>query len=150
VGNNEKGAADEAAPTLLVVDDNPDITSSVSRLMGMYGVQVRTAHSSGEALRVAFSHPPDVILLDLELGSVSGYEVALALRAQPQLANTKIIAYSGVNPEEHRDKLKQGGFAGFVGKGGDVDGLLQVLAQALGVGRLSKIRRGPRADVGSP
>ena len=70
---------------VLVVDDNEDSAETMATLVGMWGHDVRTAHDAASALQAAAEHRPDVVLLDIGLPHVSGYEVAAQLRALPGL-----------------------------------------------------------------
>src|SRR5439155_229746 len=77
---------------VLVVDDNLDTAESSSLLLEIEGHDVRVAHTGPEAIEIARSFAPDVILLDIGLPGMDGYAVARVLRAAPDLAHCRIIA----------------------------------------------------------
>jgi two-component system CheB/CheR fusion protein len=79
----------------LVVDDLVDAALTMTRLLRLMECDARAAHAGDEALRIAAQFAPDVVLLDLGLPGIDGYEVARRLRALPATARTHIIALSG-------------------------------------------------------
>jgi PAS domain S-box-containing protein len=104
-------AAAETAPSrILVVDDNEDSAESMATLVGMWGHDVRTANDAAGALRAAAEHRPEVVLLDIGMPQVSGYEVAQQLRAMPGFERTVLIAMTGYGQEEDRRRTKEAGF----------------------------------------
>jgi CheY-like chemotaxis protein len=80
---------------VLVVEDNEDCLMTMVELLHLRGVDVRSASNGGEALTVAQVFRPDVVLLDIALPVMDGYEVARALRADPRTSAALIIAVSG-------------------------------------------------------
>src|SRR5689334_2174310 len=80
---------------VLVVDDNIDITESLVELLSLLGHDVRSANSGPAALAIALAFCPDLVLLDLGMPDMDGYEVAGKLREQPGGAAIKIVAVSG-------------------------------------------------------
>jgi two-component system CheB/CheR fusion protein len=96
---------------VLVVDDNHDSAETMSTLVGMWGHDVRVAHDAAAALQAAAAHRPQVVLLDLGLPVVSGYEVAEQLRALPGLEGAVLIAMTGYGQEEDRRRTRDAGFA---------------------------------------
>ena len=87
---------------VLVVDDNPDILETSCELLFMEGFEVRGVSSGCEALEKAPAFGPHVILLDVGLPGLSGYDVARRLRAMPQFTKTMLIAVTGYDtPEAH-------------------------------------------------
>src|SRR6185369_16195020 len=76
-------ACGEQAMKVLVVDDNHDAATSLSMLVDMLGHEVRTAYDGVEALDMASQFVPDVVLLDLGMPRMDGYEACRRLRAQP-------------------------------------------------------------------
>ncbi len=77
---------------LLVVDDHPDTIEILSVLLQMLGHETRSAMRGREALRTAFEFKPDLILLDIGLPDLNGYEVVRALRADARTAGCFIVA----------------------------------------------------------
>jgi DNA-binding NarL/FixJ family response regulator len=96
------GAASQRALRVMVVDDHPMWRDSVSRDLGEAGFDVVAAIGEGaQAVRIAASVRPDVVVLDLQLPDVSGVEVTRGLQASYQPARVLILSASG----EHRDVL---------------------------------------------
>jgi two-component system, chemotaxis family, CheB/CheR fusion protein len=95
---------------VLVVDDNPDIRESTAMMLSLIGHETRVAESGEEALQLAVKFQPTVILLDIGLPDLSGYEVVRRLRETGEFAATRIIAISGYDTPEARDRAAEAGF----------------------------------------
>jgi CheY-like chemotaxis protein len=95
---------------VLVVDDNPDAATSLSMLVELLGYEVRTAFDGAEALDVAGEFYPDVVLLDLGMPRMDGYEACRRLRAQPWGAGISVVAVTGWGREDDRRKTQSAGF----------------------------------------
>ncbi len=94
---------------VLVVDDDPDAVDSTATLVALAGFDARTATSGEEALRVAEEYPPDVVLLDLMMPGMDGYELAGHLRERFAFRRPFLVAVSGcVTPDEHRRSATAG------------------------------------------
>jgi CheY-like chemotaxis protein len=98
------------ARRILLVDDNVDFASSMSVLLQSLGHDVRVAHDAAQALLVARELRPELGFLDLGLPDISGYELAGALRAQPETAATVLVAVSGWGQPRDRERSQQAGF----------------------------------------
>ncbi len=95
---------------VLIVDDNKDSAEVLGILVGVWGHDVAMAHDGVTALEVAARHSPEVVLLDLGLPRLNGYEVARRIREDPALCGALLIAVSGYGkPEDHR-RTKEVGF----------------------------------------
>ncbi|HWI15450.1 MAG TPA: ATP-binding protein [Burkholderiales bacterium] len=99
-------APEQAAPrrNILVVEDNPDAAESLSLLLRLHGHQVRTAGDGPAALDMTGEFHPDVLLIDIGLPGMDGYELARRLRRKTTLQGATFIAISGYS--EARDKLR--------------------------------------------
>ena len=95
---------------ILVVDDNRDAAESMAVLLRMEGHLVDIAYDGPAALEAVRSMRPDVVLLDLGLPGIDGFELAERLRAMPDGARTLLIAISGYGQDEHREKSRRAGF----------------------------------------
>jgi CheY-like chemotaxis protein len=95
---------------ILVVDDSPDIRESTAMMLSLEGYETQVAASGEEALLMAVSFRPTVILLDIGLPDLSGYEVVRRLRESDDFAVTRIIAISGYDTPEARDRATEAGF----------------------------------------
>jgi signal transduction histidine kinase len=95
---------------ILVVDDNIDAAESLAIMLTYSGHDVRVAHGGREALRTAHEFSPDVMILDLGMPEMDGYAVARAVRSDPPLASTRLIALSGYGQSEDRRRTAEAGF----------------------------------------
>ncbi len=117
---------------VLVVDDNRDAADSLALLLRLLGDEVRTAHDGPGALAAATAFAPEVVLLDLGLPGLDGYEVARRLRQQPQFARALVVAISGWGQDEDRRQSCAAGFDAHLVKPVDLDVLQRLLAEAAG------------------
>ncbi|WP_437949613.1 response regulator [Sorangium sp. So ce296] len=95
---------------ILVVEDNPDVAESLVMLLQALGHEVAMARSGPEALEAAPAFLPDVVLLDIGLPGMDGYEVARQLRRQPELERALLVALSGYGQDEDRRRSRAAGF----------------------------------------
>jgi signal transduction histidine kinase/ActR/RegA family two-component response regulator len=94
---------------VLVVDDNVDAAESLATILRLDGIQVMTASDGHEALRLAESTLPEVVILDIGLPGLDGYEVARRIRRQPWGAGMLLVALSGWGqPEDKRRSAEAG------------------------------------------
>jgi PAS domain S-box-containing protein len=112
----------------LVVDDNADSTASLAMLLSMEGHQTCTARDGEEALAAAERFRPDVVLLDLGMPKLNGFDAARRLRERPGGKDIKLIALTGWGQEEDRRKSRDAGFDGHMVKPVDFDALMKLLA----------------------
>ncbi|BBA36666.1 signal transduction histidine kinase (STHK) with CheB and CheR activity [Methylocaldum marinum] len=127
-GESVEGAGLPAADQyILVVDDNVSSADSLSTLLQAYGYQVQVVYDGKLALERVQERVPDVVLLDIGMPQMDGYEVALRMRENPRLAATRLIAVSGYGQEEDRQRSRQAGFNHHLVKPVDIDVLLDLL-----------------------
>jgi CheY-like chemotaxis protein len=96
---------------VLVVDDNGDHAITLKLLLEHYGFDVAVAGDGEVGLAVARRWTPDVVLLDIGLPGIDGYEVARSLRADPQTARVKIVGMSAYDPGRQPEQERAAGFA---------------------------------------
>ena len=97
------GAAPRAPAThVLVVDDEPEIVGLVAYHLAKAGYRVSTAASGGEAVAIATAEQPDLVVLDLTLPGMSGFEVLERLRADERTAGTAVLMLTARGEEEDR------------------------------------------------
>jgi signal transduction histidine kinase len=113
---------------ILVVDDNPDILSSLSLVLREWGHVVHVAHDGPTALVEAVRYHPQLVLLDLGLPGMSGYQVAERLHQHPDSADAVVVAMTGYGRLDDRLRAKQAGFAGHLVKPVEHDTLARLLA----------------------
>jgi CheY-like chemotaxis protein len=116
------------ASRILVVDDLQASAETLTTLLEMEGFEVRMAHDGQEALAMAREFRPDVVLLDIGLPGMNGFEVAHGLRAQPESRDALLIALTGYGEAESRTRSAQAGFDFHMVKPADVNLLLTMLA----------------------
>jgi CheY-like chemotaxis protein len=112
---------------ILVVDDRPVALSATSRLLELEGHTVRSASTGHAAIRVAREFAPDLVLLDISLPDISGYEVFRRLKACESLARTVFVALSGHGYEE-RMRARQIGFDDYLMKPFDIKEVDRLIA----------------------
>jgi len=98
-------------PRILIVDDNVDTARSLKLLLSMGGHEVEIAHDGLATLKVADSFRPDVILLDIGLPRMDGYEVARRLRARPDMQRALLVALTGYGQDDDRRRSQEAGFS---------------------------------------
>jgi CheY-like chemotaxis protein/two-component sensor histidine kinase len=95
---------------VLVVDNNHDAADSMAMLLRMTGNHVHTAYDGDEALRAVSSFEPEIVLLDIGLPTINGYEVARQIRTQDGGSKRLLIAMTGWGQAEDRRRSKEAGF----------------------------------------
>ena len=99
-----------SALRILVVDDIPDVAVSLALLLRQLGAEVRTEHSGPAALEVLESFRPSIVLLDIGMPGMDGYEVARRIRQQPENRDIVLIALTGWGQDEDRQHSQEAGF----------------------------------------
>jgi CheY-like chemotaxis protein len=113
-----KGNVSEMAPTptfgktrrVLIVDDNQDSAEMLAELLKDAGHSVTVAYDGPSAILIAPQLKPEVMLIDIGLPSMNGYELARRLKAIPELANTPLFALTGYGQETDRQRSLEAGF----------------------------------------
>jgi PAS domain S-box-containing protein len=95
---------------ILVVDDNQDAATSLGILLGILGSDVRIAHDGADALEAVPSFQPSLVLLDLGMPGMNGYEVARRIRELPQFQRATLVALTGWGQENDRRRTREAGF----------------------------------------
>jgi two-component system, chemotaxis family, CheB/CheR fusion protein len=114
---------------ILIVDDNQDAASSLALLLNFTGNETQTAHDGLQAIEMAEMFRPDVVLLDIGLPKLSGYDVCRHIREQPWGKNMVLVALTGWGLEEDRRESKDAGFDHHLVKPMDFDALRGLLAE---------------------
>jgi len=117
---------------VLVVDDNVDAAQTLAILLRAIGHDVRSAHDGPTALQVAVDFCPNVVLLDIGLPGMNGYEVAKEMREQPSLKTALLIAITGYGQESDRRRSLEAGFDRHLVKPAAFDELRKILASVSG------------------
>lgn len=114
---------------ILLVDDNVDAVDSLAKLLRFDGHDVETAYGGVAALAAIEAHEPDVVLLDIGMPQMDGYEVARRVRARTGTAKRpRLVALTGYGQEVDRARAEAAGFDAHLVKPADLDTLTRVLA----------------------
>jgi signal transduction histidine kinase len=112
---------------ILVVDDNRDAAESLATLLKLLGANLRIAYSGNEAMQAIRQFLPHVVLLDLGLPDMNGYEIARWVREQADLRDVRLIALTGWGQEDARSRSRDAGFDYHLVKPADVNVLESLL-----------------------
>lgn len=115
---------------ILVVDDNQDTAQSMGELLEILGHEAQVAFDGPKAVEMATAFQPQVVLLDIGLPIIDGYEVARRMR-QAGLTEAMLIALTGYGREEDREKAHQAGFDMHFTKPIELEALQKVLAKKM-------------------
>jgi PAS domain S-box-containing protein len=118
----------DAILRVLIVDDNEDAATALELLLEEAGHSVRTAHTGPDGLAAALEFLPDVILLDIGLPKLDGYEVAKRIRQEAALHNVVLVAMTGYGREKERQRSQEAGIDHHLVKPVDYGTLEQILA----------------------
>jgi signal transduction histidine kinase len=112
----------------LIVDDNVDAANTLAELLELSGCRARAVYSGEEATRVGEGVEPDIVLLDLGMPGMDGFEAAKRLRQTPWGTRAKLVAVTGWGQQADRKKTADAGFDGHLVKPVDLDVVLQLAA----------------------
>ncbi|WP_439627030.1 ATP-binding protein [Gemmata sp.] len=113
---------------VLVVDDNGDAAESLAQVLGIMGHEVRTAHDGEAGVAAAAEFRPDVVLMDLGMPKVDGYEAARRIRAEPWGRAPYLVALTGWGADDDRRRVHTAGFDRHLVKPVALDALTELLA----------------------
>lgn len=140
VSGRPAAEASARAGRILVIDDNHDLADMLEMLLSSHGYVVRTAYGGGSGLKLAEAFRPDIILCDLGMPGVDGYDVAKAVRGRSDLNDTALVAVSAWDDPLTLDKVTSVGFDSHLVKPVNYTSLTTVLNShlcKLGVSNLS-------------
>jgi len=112
---------------VLIVDDNSDAADSLATLLEVQGHATSVEYDAASALRRARVERPDVMLIDIGLPDVDGYQLAQEIRALPEMAGTVPVAVTGYGQARDRERAMEAGFAHHLVKPVDMTALVRVL-----------------------
>ena len=124
--------ARESAPLILVVDDSADNREMYSAYLKFQGLEVVEAANGAEALERAFEHPPDLVVMDLSLPGVDGWQATRALKADARTKNIPVIAVTGHALAGAPEHAAEAGCDGFLTKPCLPEDLLREIQRMLG------------------
>ncbi len=124
---DERPSGRAKATRILVVDDNRDATDSLALLLEMHGHDVISAYEGRAVLDLAAREKPSVVLLDIGLPDVDGFEIARRLRADPRTAHMVLVALTGYGQAEDLENSRRAGFDHHLVKPAAVDRILALV-----------------------
>jgi two-component system, cell cycle response regulator DivK len=114
---------------LLIVDDEPENVELLSRRLTRRGFQVISSFTAEDAIRKAISEQPALILMDIKMPVMDGFEATRRLKADPATKNIPVIALTAHAMQEDRDKALAAGASEYESKPVDLERLLQKIQQ---------------------
>lgn len=112
---------------ILIVDDNRDAADSLVLLLGMKGYETTAAYSGPDAVAATDTHKPDVVLLDIGMPQMTGYDVVRELRHHSRQPRPRIYALTAYTQVSDQLAAKRAGFDGHLSKPVDIEALLEIL-----------------------
>ena len=129
--NDLKAETAAKPPKILVVDDTPANVKLLADRLSVKGYEIATASNGEEALEQVRAWGPDLILLDVVMPGLNGYDVCRRIRENPAMAMLPIVMVTALDPEEERIKGLEAGADEFLTKPVDFDLLLSSIDQLL-------------------
>ncbi len=120
---------------ILLVEDNADNMTLLDYLLRAHGYEPVLARDGQEALRIAIEMRPDLILLDIRMPVIDGYQVAATVRSTPGLERTRIVAVTASAMVGDRERIAAAGFDGYIQKPIDPETFLARIEPFLVAGR---------------
>ncbi len=129
-----RGKGGSVKHRILVVEDDVDNRTLLCKLLEAQGYEVFEAGDGGEAIEITEAETPDLVLMDMGLPSVSGFEATKAIKARPALRNIPVVALTAFAMEQDRQKVFVAGCDGFISKPYDIFDLLERIKEYLNNG----------------
>jgi PAS domain S-box-containing protein len=107
---HKEGQGPTRAIRILCVDDNQTVADSLARLLGAMGHEARVAYTGDAGLREALTLRPEIVLLDIDMPGMNGYDLARKLREQQEDPAPKIVALTGWGQESDKNRANDAGF----------------------------------------
>jgi len=130
-----QAAEHRRVPLVMVVDDSVTMRKVTGRVLERHGFEVGTAKDGLDALERMAEVIPDLMLLDIEMPRMDGYELATAMKADPRMRNVPIIMITSRTGEKHRERALQLGVERYLGKPYQEVELMRNVFELLGVER---------------
>jgi signal transduction histidine kinase/ActR/RegA family two-component response regulator len=127
VGPERDRPATRPERRVIVVDDNPDVALSLAMLLEISGATVRTACSGAEAIQALGAFKPDLVLLDLGMSQMDGFETARRIRELPGGSDVTLVALTGWSGDEIERRTRDAGFDGHLTKPADAGKIEEIL-----------------------
>jgi DNA-binding response OmpR family regulator len=121
-----------AKPVVLTVDDEPHILFILTQVLNNKGCEVLTADGGEKAIKVATKELPDLIILDVMMPDISGYEVCQHLKNTPATKDIPVVVLTAEQNEEHKESMLRMGVADYIQKPFSPNGLSAKIDEILG------------------
>ena len=121
IGGAAHRQGSETSRSILVIDDNREAAELMRRLLRLMGHKVTTAYRGWAALEEADEQRPQLVVIDLAMPGMDGFEIATRLRESPKTRNATLVAVSGWLNSDCRQRAFEAGFDHFIPKPVDVD-----------------------------
>lgn len=128
--------AQRQVPLVMVVDDSLTMRKVTSRVLERHNLDVSTARDGVEALELLEERVPDLMLLDIEMPRMDGYELATAMRADPRFKAVPIVMITSRSGEKHRQRAFEIGVQRYLGKPYQELDLMRNVYDLLGIARV--------------
>jgi len=126
------GARERVGPSVLIVDDDPGTRAFVRASLELEGFEVREAGSAAEGLAALEDEPPDLILLDVMMPQMDGWEMLRRVQEKHGVGEIPVVMFSGQVDERAAGDAEERGASGFIGKPFDPTQLVERAKQILG------------------
>jgi CheY-like chemotaxis protein len=123
----QAGKPAQGGRRVLLVDDNVDAMEMMAFLLAEMGYEAYTTADAAHIVELALARRPDVIVLDIGLPNIDGYEVARMLKRHPELRDIRLVAHTGYGSPEDRRKAHEAGFDAHLVKPAELDDLEKAL-----------------------
>jgi signal transduction histidine kinase len=143
-------SAARMARRILIADDNNDALESLATLLQLSGHEVYTATNGGTALQSVERHLPEVVLLDIGMPLLDGYEVARRIRSQPWGQRITLVALTGWGQDSDRRRSREAGFDSHLVKPLDLETLTDLLARLPSTSAAGAARSRSAGNGGAP
>lgn len=117
---------------ILVIEDNASIRENTKELLELNGFEVCTANNGSEGIDLATKQNPDIVLCDIHMPQVTGFEVFKTMKANPKLAQTLIIFMSASVQHSEKSEAMQLGIDGFIEKPFTEQNLINTIKTVIG------------------
>lgn len=112
---------------ILHIDDSAEIRNFAHRFLSAYGYQVIQAEDGASGLKIMSEFKPRLVLLDLDMPGMSGWDVIKQIKADPKLGQTRVVAFTGSLVPDDRAQLLAAGFDDFLTKPLSIQDLLKIV-----------------------
>ena len=104
------------APLVLIVEDNPRNLKLVRDLLAFAGYRTLDASNGEDGVALARAHRPDLVLMDVQLPGIDGVEALARVRADPEIADLRVVALTAFAMKDDRERFLAAGFDGYLEK----------------------------------